>query len=328
MESQPRPAVAPVPTLPELVTLGETMVAFVVEPGRGMRFEAACIGAESNVAIGFAQFGGHATWISRLGDDALGRLIHDTVTSAGVEASVGWSESQQTGVAVKELGENGTSVRYYRSESAARGLRPQDVPSLAGAGWLHLTGVTPALSPSADATVDAAISRARLEGVNVSFDVNLRPRLWPDQHRARHRLLELCRAADLVFIGSDEASALTGARDSRDFARLAGIGPQQELVFKDGAGKASVLRDEKLISADAHQVPVVDVTGAGDAFAAGYLSALREGYAAETGLRWGHWNAARVVQVSGDLPPAPTEKEMERVRSLNFDTPLVARVTP
>jgi 2-dehydro-3-deoxygluconokinase len=314
------------PASRDLVTMGETMVAFVQEGGRRTQFAAACIGAESNVAIGFVQFGGRALWKSRLGDDALGHLVHDTVVGHGVDVDVDWDPERPTGIAIKELGAQGTTVRYYRSESAARNLAPADVPGLAGSDYLHVTGITPALSPSAADAIDAALEAARRESVRISFDVNLRPTLWPDPHEAHRRLRALCRKADIVFVGSDEAEALAGTAEPHAFAEVVGISATQELVYKDGPRRAFVLHDGHLEAADAHRVPVVDVTGAGDAFAAGYLAATREDQPPSIRLRWGHWNAARVVQLVGDIPPTPTAEELERVRSLDFGTPLLAEV--
>jgi 2-dehydro-3-deoxygluconokinase len=308
----------------DLVTMGETMVAFVEEGDRPRRFVATCIGAESNVAIGFVQFGGRALWASRLGEDALGRLVYDTVAHHGVELAVDWDPDRPTGIAIKELGDHGTTVRYYRSESAARSFAPGNVPELTGTRCLHVTGITPALSSSAAEAIDVALESARRESVRISFDVNLRPVLWPDPRVARRRLRALCRRADVIFVGSDEAEALTGAAEPRAFAEVVGISPEQELVFKDGPRRAFVLHGDQLEAADAHRVPVVDVTGAGDAFAAGYLAASREEQPPSVRLRWGHWNAARVVQLVGDVPPTPTSVELERVRSLDFGTPLLA----
>jgi 2-dehydro-3-deoxygluconokinase len=310
----------------DLLTVGETMVAFVEERGRPTHYVATCIGAESNVAIGFVQFGGRALGASRLGDDALGRLVHETVTHHGVEAVVDWDPERPTGVAVKELGGTGTKVRYYRSESAARSLAPRDVPRMTDTRCLHITGITPALSSSAAHAIDVALESARRESVRISFDVNLRPALWPDPQVARQRLRALCRRADVIFVGSDEAEALAGAAEPRAFAEVVGISPEQELVFKDGPRRAFVLHGGQLDAADAHRVPVVDVTGAGDAFAAGYLAASREEQPPSVRLRWGHWNAARVVQLVGDIPPTPTSEELQRVRSLDFEAPLLAEV--
>lgn len=308
----------------DLVTMGETMVAFVAEPDGPARFTATCIGAETNVAVGFVQFGGRALWASRLGDDALGRLVRDTVTAHGVEVAVDWDRDRPTGVAVKEMGDEGTRVRYYRSESAARQLAPCHVPDLTGSSYLHVTGITPALSSSASEAVDAALASAKQNSVRVSFDVNLRPALWPDLPTAGERLRDLCGHADLIFVGSDEADALAGTSEPRAFAEALGLAPDQELVLKDGPRGAFVLHHGQLEWADAYSVPVVDVTGAGDAFAAGYLAAMREDQPPGVRLRWGHWNAARVVQLVGDIPPIASSEEMDRVRSLDFETPLLA----
>lgn len=312
----------------DLVTLGETMVAFALTVPQVGPVLTTCIGAESNVAIGFARFGGHATWVTRLGDDLLGHLTRDRVASEGVEACVAWDDARPTGVAVKELRADGTRVRYYRSQSAARMLSPDDVPDLSGVRYLHLTGITPALSASAAATVDAAAAAARAAGATISFDVNLRPRLWSDPAEARRRLLACCRQADIVFVGTDEATTLVGSGDPARFAAEVGLHDQQELVVKDGGRDAVVLHGGETISSPAHRVPVVDLTGAGDAFAAGYLAAHREDRALSERLQWGHWSAARVVQVAEDIAPPPLDEDLQRVRSLDFTTPRLAESSP
>lgn len=293
------------------------MVAFVAADD-GVHFRATSIGAESNVAISFAQFGGRALWISRLGDDDLGRLIHTTVQQAGVHADVEWDETHPTGAAVKELSGSGTRIRYYRSQSAARHLQADQLPDLTRVGWLHLTGITPALSDAASATVDSAIERARAAGTKMSFDVNLRPPLWECMERARDRLLPLCAAADVIFVGSDESQALTGTHVPEGFAEACGLSDSTELVFKDGPREAVVLHEGRRTVLPAHDVDVVDVTGAGDAFAAGYLAAAREGHPTRTRLFWGHWNAARVVQLPTDLPPTPSEVQLRQLDSMSL----------
>lgn len=295
-----------------MVTLGETMAGFVRDDSAGSyRFTA--MGAESNVAVGMAQLGCRTRWISRLGEDELGGLVADFVTGHGVDVQVDWDPARVTGVCVKELTSGGTRVRYYRSESAARHLDHEHVRHLGPARWIHLTGVTPALSASCASMVTALATRETGDATRVSFDVNYRAALWPDPATAARTLVPLARAADTVFIGDDEAETLLGTCDEAEVRRQLLIRDDQEVVLKRGPGAASVLTRTGTVTEPALAVRVVDVTGAGDAFAAGYLTASCQGWGARERLRLGHLTAARVIGVKGDLVPSLERSERDRL---------------
>ena len=107
-------------------------------------------------------------------------------------------------------------VTYYRRGSAGSRLEPADLPvdTLRAAGVLHVTGLTPALSPTARAATFAAVEEARAAGVPVSFDVNHRAALWADDEAAPV-LTDLARRADVLFAGEDEAGLLGRRRRAR-----------------------------------------------------------------------------------------------------------------
>jgi 2-dehydro-3-deoxygluconokinase len=283
----------------DAVTIGETLATFI-RAETPTRYELTAVGAESNVAIGMAQLGCRTRWVSRLGADELGRFVHDHVAGHGVDLQVAWDDERPTGILVKEIGEERTRVRYYRSQSAARGLGPTDLHKLGGARWIHVTGVTAALSDSSAALVSAIVAQTELSA-RVSFDVNYRPALWPSAAAAAEALLPLARQADLVFIGYDEAEALLGTSSSEELAARILTREDQELVVKRGGGPASVITRDAEVSEPAHEAAIVDLTGAGDAFAAGYLSGACRGLRAADRLRQGHALAARVVTVRGDI---------------------------
>ena len=298
----------------ELVTIGESMVAFIRQSFSTDQYRAVCIGAESNVAINFAQLGGRVKWSSALGDDELGRLISRHVCAAGVEASVRWDPSRPTGVAIKEVARNGRRLQYYRNGSAASNLLPSDVPDLRGVHVLHLSGITPALSDQSLSTVMWAIDEARRNNVRVSFDVNFREGLWPTLPVAREVLLPLCSVADVIFVGDDEAESLVGSLAPEKFIEIAELRESKEVVFKRGARRASVYAGGHEWSMAPPRVDVTDVTGAGDAFAAGYLRALCLEHGMRDRLRWAHWCAARVVQVEEDTAPMPNSTELQLLK--------------
>jgi 2-dehydro-3-deoxygluconokinase len=294
----------------DVVTVGETMVVFTGR-GHGREFVAVTGGAESNVAAAVATLGLRARWVSRVGDDPLGRLVVEAVSDRGVEVAVIHDPDRPTGVMVKHVDGGHTFRQYYRSQSAARSLSPEDLPRLGGAGWIHLTGVTCAISPSAADLVDQVLERRTAHGARVSFDVNLRTALWTSAGEAAACLLRAARRADLVLIGDDEASTLFGTTDEGALADLILARDDQELVLKRGAGPATLLTTADAVTEPALRTDVVDVTGAGDAFAAGYLGARCLGWPAPARLRLGHLLASRVVATVDDVCPPLADHERQ-----------------
>src|SRR5690625_4376815 len=175
-----------------------------------------------------------------------------------------------------------------------------DVP-IASASLVHLTGITPALSASCAHLIEAAIDTARSAGTAVSFDINYRPALWPVD-TAAPVLLALGRRADILLVGLDEAHTLWNCRTPQDVRALF---PAVRLVVKDAEVGATEF-DAR--GADGTFVPspvvdVVEVVGAGDAFAAGYLTADLRGAGASARLQAGHDQAARVLGSTSDFVP-------------------------
>lgn len=293
----------------DLVAIGETMVAFVSRGDR-RRYLAVTAGAESNVATVMAGLGCRVRWVSRLGDDPLGRLIEDSLAAAGVDVAVVVDSARPTGAMTKHVTPSGTRSQYYRSESAARELAPDDLVRVGRTQWIHVTGITAALSPSAAELVEAIVDRRGAGGGRVSFDFNHRPALWPDAATAAGALLPLARRSDLVFIGDDEAERLFDTTAPEVLAELMLSDGDQQLVLKRGAGPASVVTGRGSMSVPSLSAEVVDPTGAGDAFAAGYLAATIRDWPVAARLRLGHLMASRVIGVLDDTPPPLPASEL------------------
>jgi 2-dehydro-3-deoxygluconokinase len=201
-------------------------------------------GAESNVAIGLSRLGTPVTWVSRLGDDALGTYLLREIRGEGVTVRAARDPEAPTGLMLKEH-RNGkpSRVRYYRAGSAASRLSPSDVDEklIGEAGILHLTGITPALGPGPRAAVAHAIEVARAAGTLVSFDVNHRRTLWGDDE-ARETLRALLPGVDLLFAGPEEAALIldlpapetTWESGEALAAQLAALGPAT-VVLKLGS---------------------------------------------------------------------------------------------
>lgn len=313
-----------------VVTLGETM-ALLDAPasgrlGAGSALPLGIGGAESNVAIGLARLGVECTWISRVGDDALGTFVTREIRAEGVRVLVHRDPVAPTGLMLKEHRDGKPwRVRYYRTGSAASQLSAADIDdtaaaAIADATVLHLTGITAALGPKPLAALEHATEIARACGTLVSFDVNHRATLWPD-HVAAPVLARLCATADLVFAGPEEAALILGRdeptgpvtfEDGEALAReLAKRGPRT-VVVKLGALGAVAVSGDQVDRAPAAAVTVVDPVGAGDAFAAGYLSEVVAGGSLDRCLSVGNTLGGAVCQVRGDWEGLPHRAELHR----------------
>ncbi|MER7204892.1 carbohydrate kinase [Streptomyces sp. CB01635] len=290
------------------VCLGETMAQVTPADGAGLErseeLRLAVAGAESTVAQYLADLGHGAAWVSRVGDDPFGRRIVAAVASRGVDVTgVRRDTSAPTGVYFKDPRPDGTRVHYYRAGSAASRMSAADADGidLTDVRLLHLTGITPALSDTCAVLVAALLERAAGTKTLVSFDINHRPALWSSRGEAAEALLALARRADIVLVGRDEGETLWGtatAQDIRDH-----IAPRGTLVVKDGAVGATEFTDETQEFVAAPAVDVVEAVGAGDAFAAGYLSGLLDGAAPRQRLALGHRLAGRTLRSIEDYVP-------------------------
>ncbi|SDT21129.1 2-dehydro-3-deoxygluconokinase [Streptomyces sp. TLI_053] len=321
----PTPPPPPVPPTPLAVCVGESMAVLLPDRAGPLEsvenFRLAVGGAESNVAGALAALGVPSAWISRVGNDGFGRRLLGELTARGVDVSaVALDPHRPTGVYLKEvggttgdrhdLGPGRSRLHYHRRGSAAAALSPAllDDPAaarlLAGARLLHLSGITAALSDDCLALLRTLLAERRSDRL-VSFDLNWRPALWRD--RDLSVLPPLLDAADLLLLGADEAEAAFGTGDPHALRRL--FPSPATVVVKDEARLVTAIgRDGTTVAEPALTVEVVEATGAGDAFAAGYLAGTVRGLDQRRRLRLGHLSAACALTTHGDqaeLPPAP-----------------------
>ncbi|HEX9372484.1 MAG TPA: sugar kinase [Roseiflexaceae bacterium] len=297
----------------EVVTLGECMaVLYPIEPvalddARMLAIDIA--GAEANMSIALSRLGHGARFISRVGDDPFGRRIRATLDREGVDTRFLIADPRApTGVFFREwLPDGARRVYYYRAGSAASLLVPEDLQpvAFAGARIVHLTGITPALSPGCAAAVDRAIALAHQVDALVAFDPNYRPRLW-DVPAARAALLPLMRRADLLLMGHEDAQALLGDGDDEALLlRGAALGAQV-VVLKRAERGALALAGGQIVAQPAHPVAqVVDPVGAGDGFDAGFLAGWLRGDDLGAALRLGARVGASAVAALGDYGGYP-----------------------
>jgi len=305
----------------EVVTMGETMALMKAEtPGPLAHSRSVSIGmggAESNFAIALSRLGVAVTWAGRVGGDSLGELVLRELRAEGIDVRGIVDPQAPTGLMIKERRTpEQLKVWYYRSGSAGSRLQPHDVPEeqIRDARLLHLTGITPALSGSAAAAVDHAISIAQNAGTLVSLDLNYRAALW-SQQEAGELYRKLLPQVDLVFAGDEEAMIALGLDQSQphrplDLAhRLAALGPSHAIV-KLGPQGAVAVADNAQFTQAALPVSVVDTVGAGDAFVAGYIAELLAGENLEQRMRTAVRTGAFACQVPGDWEGMPRRGEL------------------
>lgn len=307
-------------TAPELVTIGESMIVLRgTRPGllrHSETFSRSVGGAESNVAIGITRLGHSAGWISRLGDDEIGHYVLDTIRGEGVDVSrVRFDPQHNTGLYLKELSSVGDPrVVYYRQGSAASYLRPADLDEayIRGARLLHITGIPPALSPSCREATFAAVEIARSAGVPISFDPNVRLKLW-NAATARPVLLDLARHADIVLPGLSEGELLTGEPEPLAQARYLLAAGAKLVAIKTGPEGAVVAGSEGEDAVPGFVVSPVDTVGAGDAFAAAFLAGYLEGRPQLECARRGCAAGALATLDYGDWEGLPSTARLEQM---------------
>lgn len=300
--------------MPTVVTTGETMVLLVPpRPGRlrhQTTLELRIGGAESNVAIALARLGISAGWVGWVGEDELGELVLSRLRAEGIDLSFARKVAQGfTGIYVREMTPTGPRVYYYRKGSAASLLHPGafDPSYLEGAYFLHLTGITPALSSSARAYTLWALEEAKRLGVRTSLDVNYRSKLWPPESM-KVFLRETIALTDVVFASEEELAVLFGS-EREGLSLLAQWGAREILVKRGSRGALAWVAGE-VWESPAFFCQEVDPVGAGDAFAAGYLAAALWGLPLEERLRIANAMGAWAVSAWGDYEGLPSREEL------------------
>jgi 2-dehydro-3-deoxygluconokinase len=295
------------------LTVGETMVLLDPvgsgRPAAGTNFVLRVAGAESNFAIGLSRLGVEAAWVSRLGRDVLGDVVHETLAAEGIDlGGVKRDAAAPTGVFFKWRDAGRSHVVYYRRGSAASRLGRGDVPdeALDGVALVHLTGITMALSETARELVVDLAARAAARGITVVFDPNWRPALWGSAADAAAAHREVLPNVDWYLCGAEEGRTLLGTdtdEQTLEAARAAGagdavvrIGPRGALVRVEG-----VVREVEPV----HVTDVRDEVGAGDGFAAGFAYGLLHGWSPVECVSSGNVVAGAALTGTGDWETLP-----------------------
>ncbi len=300
---------------PEILAIGEPMVEFnqAGEPG-SREYLQGFGGDTSNFAIAAARQGARAAYFSRLGDDIYGQMLRELWARESVDASAVENDQDAfTGIYFVTHGPNGHQFSFFRTGSAASRMHPSHLPLdlLRAARVLHLSGISFAISATAADTCYAAIEAARAAGVLVSFDTNLRLRLW-SKDRARAVMTDVIGLSDICLPSYDDIVVITGLTDPDALVDFCLDRGARTVALKLGAEGAIVADRDQRIRLAPHPCRPVDATGAGDTFGGAFVARLLAGDDLAAAGRYATVAAALSTEAYGAVEPIPTADKVRR----------------
>ncbi len=299
----------------DVVALGEPMIEFnQTRPGEASYLQGFG-GDTSNMIIAAARQGARTAYVTRLGDDAFGRMFIDLWKREAVDASaVALDASAPTGVYFVTHDASGHLFSYLRAGSAASRVRTEDLPLslIRSARFVQASGISMAISASASDSVLAAFECARASGARVAFDSNLRLKLWP-LARARALILAAAAMADYFFPSIEDALVLSGLNDPNaiiDWAHRLGAKAVLLKLGSEGALVSDGARRERIAG---YKVTSVDATGAGDCFCGACLARLAAGDSLWEAARYANAAAALSTTGFGAVAPLPAPDAIKKL---------------
>ena len=296
-----------------IVALGEPMIEFnqtrMGEPAYLQGFG----GDTSNAIIAAARQGARTAYLTRLGDDKFGAMLMALWRRESVGADAVRIDPQaHTAVYFVNHDEQGHSFSYLRAGSAASRMQPADLDLalIAKAKFLHVSGISQAISASACDTVFAAIAHARASGVKVSYDSNLRLKLWP-LARAQAIIRATIALSDYFLPSLEDAQQFTGLDDRDaivDWCLAAGA---RQILLKLGGDGVIVADAARRVHVPGYPVNAVDATGAGDCFAGSLLARLAAGDDLLAAARYANAAAALTTTGFGAVAPIPAPQQVQ-----------------
>ncbi len=290
---------------PDILCLGEPMLEFNLQPD-GMYLPGHG-GDTSNCAIAAARQGASSGCLTHVGKDTFGDSFMALWMSEGVStANVQQVPGAHTGIYFVTHGEEGHEFSYFRAGSACSLMTPADLPkeTLQSIKVLHASGISQGISESAADTVFAAMEIVRDAGGLISYDTNLRPKLWP-LARARAIIHGAVAQCDIALPGLDDAEILTGLSDPEAIVQFyLGLGAKIVALTLGPRGTLVGTESETQLI-PGHKVDAVDATGAGDTFDGAFLSQIVNGSDPFSAAAYANAAAALSTQGFGAVAPMP-----------------------
>jgi 2-dehydro-3-deoxygluconokinase len=297
----------------DIVALGEAMVEFNQQPHEQAAdaplYQQGFGGDTSNAAIAAARAGARVAYLTRLGADRWGDRLMDLWDRENVHSTNVLRDTQApTGLYFVSHDAQGHHFSYARAGSAASRMQMQDLAhwqdAITRSQWLHLSGISLAISASACDTALAAMQHARSVGTRVALDSNLRLSLWP-LARAQACIRHAVSGCDLFLPSLEDMTALTGMTQAQDIIAWSHAQGAAQVVLKLGAEGAVASDGQTQRTLPGHAVQAIDATGAGDCFAGNLLARLSAGDSLWDATAYANAAAALSVQGLGAVGPLP-----------------------
>lgn len=303
----------------DVITIGEAMVVF--DPGtKGPlkfvnTFEKKVGGAELNLAIGCARLGLNAGWISKLGNDEFGKYVKTFVRGEGINISeVELIDGYPTSLNFKEKMEDGSNrTFYYRDKSPTLAMKKEDLNEeyFKNAKVLHLSGVFPAIGDETLEVFLEAIKIAKRNNIKISFDPNIRLKLW-SREKVKEVFLKVLPQVDILLAGDEEMEILIGEKDPEKIIdEMKKIGISYIAIKQGENGSTGYNGDEIIYSPPIKASKVVDTVGAGDGFDAGVLYGILNDWSLEKTLHFANTIGSMVVSILGDNKGLPYLEDIQ-----------------
>lgn len=302
----------------DIVALGEPLIEFNQTHAKTPNAYVQGFGGDtSNMAIAAARLGARVGYVTRLGGDAFGRLFRDLWAAEGIDTrGVATDADAPTGVYFVAHGKHGHEFSYLRAGSAASRMRPDTLPLevIRLARLLHVSGISQAISASACDTVFAAIDAATTAGALVTYDPNLRLKLWP-LARARATILATMGRCSWCMPSMDDARVLFEGCDATTVLAACHHAGAPGVVVKLGAEGCMVSDGTRQKHVPAHRVTLVDATGAGDCFDGAFAARLLAGDDPFTAAGYANVAAALATTGYGAVAPLPCDRDVRAAMS-------------
>lgn len=315
----------------KLIAIGEALIDFIPQQvGVSLKsvegFTPKVGGAPANVCGAFSKLGGDSMLISKLGKDAFGERILDTLSACHIDVSkVVRTDVANTALAFVSLEADGNrDFSFYRKPSADMLLEADEIDNtwFDDAFALHFCSVALVPSPMKEAHLKA-IECATGAGCIVSFDPNVRFPLWESKELLRQTILEFIPKAHVLKISDEELEFITGATSIEEAKEQLFVGNVKLVIYTKGGDGAEAHTKTTSVSVDSKRVKAVDTTGAGDGFIGALLFKLMQaGMNADklemltqeemvSCLAFAHHFCGKSVQREGAIDSYPTLKELE-----------------
>lgn len=297
----------------DVITIGDAMIAMCPrEKGPIIfsdTFKRKVGGAEINVAIGCARLGLKTGFISRFGNDDFGKYILKTIRGEGIDISeIKLVDEYQTSVYFREVLSDGSSRSfYYRENSPTSTMKCEELNEeyFRAAKILHITGVFPSINKNNKDIILEAIKLAKKNNLIISFDPNIRLKMWTKKE-AKIYIEKVLPYVDIILVGDEEIEILLGDTTIENAIKTFHGYGIRKVVIKKGSKGAVASDGNSIYELDAIKPKaLVDTVGAGDGFAAGFLTALCENKTFEKCVEFGNAVGSLVVGVEGDNEGLP-----------------------